>query len=326
MKDVKEEKNVKDRKEEKKEKELKDWKDGKGEKDAETSKASKPKKASSDGEQDEQDMLTRTKPISNVHLMRNAQWKKLEMDVKMQADANRATSAQGPTNNKNKTSTKLGASKEIVKGDDEQKHETGKHEHRQPKDQARTTNNADKFKSTLNKLEAETGGMFIFFGIHFTKPDDHVFTEDDILSTEHILIPKEVFDSMNEFFTKTSQMVLKLSLGGQGSSIRPTRHMWETCMIPKLKSTDVMIEQGQWKSAMCELMGMLWFITWYDTQQHPYTTDTAEWFVKYISSWSTLMREHDDELGLAISGGRGDGYYRQQLERQLDQLKAQYQG
>ena len=144
------------------------------------------------------------------------------------------------------------------------------------------------------------------------------FTENDIMSTEHILLPNEVFNSVNEFFTKTSHAVLGWSNGDIGSSI------WESHMIPKLKSTDVLLEEGQWKSAMGELMGMLWFMTWYDAKQYTHTMDSSKWFVNYNSSWKILLCQKDDVLGLAISGGRDNGYYRQQLQIQLNQLNIQY--
>jgi len=178
--------------------------------------------------------------------------------------------------------------------------------------------NQDPITLLIKDLEKKTGGTFLpMENLDDSQPSSP--SSAWLLSKKHIILSRPVA-------TLAFQVKRHLQLDDAGSYIMMYNtstgdETWEVMfsLIPKIKKD---LKKMDWNASLGRLLGILLYATgndiWIrDNEVWDEEKKFTKWFSDYSQAWKEVLKRNDEELGLALEGGR-EGGYRSILLKQIE--------
>jgi len=178
--------------------------------------------------------------------------------------------------------------------------------------------NQDPISLLIKDLEKKTGGTFLpMEDLEDSQPSSP--SSAWLLTKKHIILSRPVA-------TLAFQVKRKLQLDNAGSYIMmydtsTGDETWEVMfsLMPKIKKD---LKKMDWSASLGRLLGILLYATgndiWIrDNEVWDEEKKFTKWFSDYSQAWKEVLKRSDEELGLALEGGR-EGGYRSTLLKQIE--------
>jgi len=178
--------------------------------------------------------------------------------------------------------------------------------------------NQDPISKLIKDLEKKSGGTFLpMENLDDSQPSSPTSTW--LLSKKHIILSRPVAKL-------AFQVKRHLQLDDAGSYIMmydtsTGDETWEVMfsLIPKIKKD---LKKMDWNASLGRLLGILLYATgndiWIrDNEVWDEEKKFTKWFSDYSQAWKEVLKRNDEELGLALEGGR-EGGYRSILLKQIE--------
>jgi len=158
-------------------------------------------------------------------------------------------------------------------------------------------------------LEKRSGGTFLLME-HLEDCPPPKLTTAWLLSKEHMILGRSVA-------TLAFQVRRQLQLDNADSFLMwhntsTGDETWDVMfsLMPKIKKD---LKKMDWNASLGRLMGILLYATgteaWIaDNEVWEEEKKFTKWFADYSQAWKEVLKRSDEELGLALEGGREGGY------------------
>jgi len=155
-------------------------------------------------------------------------------------------------------------------------------------------------------LEQEGLGVIMLEDVLDAEQD---ITREALLSKDHLLLPMDV---VRRACWLCGQMV-QLACCWPGSGVELGNEIWEGFLLPGVERTAEHVGNGLFARAFAELLGLVLFTfrqdAWIREQEaHHDWSEFRSFFEMASSSWSAVLAQGDEALGLASPAGRSGGY------------------
>jgi len=166
----------------------------------------------------------------------------------------------------------------------------------------------DQIETLINQLEAQTGGTVFNMAIN-SRPTSTP-TLPWLLEKQHVLIRKPAAD----LALQVRQELMQFDDWGNGIRMMNTQTGNDTWFVlfSQMKKIKKDLKKKDKSNALGRLFGVLLFATeddtWLADNEMYEEKEFLTWFPDYSQAWKKVLEETDQDLGLALEGGKEGGY------------------